>query len=82
MREYKKHLHTANNRVQLQLPTFTLIDFVLFRNSQGLNSICDTMEECWDHDAEARLSASCVVERIAQHTQTSPRPLVVRTNDV
>lgn len=23
------------------------------------------MEECWDHDAEARLSASCVMERIA-----------------
>ena len=22
------------------------------------------MEECWDHDAEARLSASCVVERL------------------
>lgn len=22
------------------------------------------MEECWDHDAEARLSASCVMERI------------------
>lgn len=25
--------------------------------------MCDTMEECWDHDAEARLSASCVMER-------------------
>lgn len=24
------------------------------------------MEECWDHDAEARLSAGCVEERIAQ----------------
>lgn len=23
------------------------------------------MEECWDHDAEARLSASCVMERVA-----------------
>ena len=22
------------------------------------------MEECWDHDAEARLSASCVLERV------------------
>lgn len=22
------------------------------------------MEECWDHDAEARLSASCVMERV------------------
>lgn len=24
------------------------------------------MEECWDHDAEARLSAGCVQERISQ----------------
>lgn len=31
---------------------------------QGLIALCDTMEECWDHDAEARLSASCVMERI------------------
>lgn len=28
--------------------------------------MCDTMEECWDHDAEARLSASCVMERAMQ----------------
>ena len=27
-------------------------------------ALCDTVEECWDHDAEARLSASCVMERI------------------
>ena len=26
----------------------------------------ETIEECWDHDAEARLSAGCVEERIAQ----------------
>jgi hypothetical protein len=26
-------------------------------------AMCDTIEECWDHDAEARLSASCVMER-------------------
>lgn len=26
--------------------------------------MCDTVEECWDHDAEARLSASCVMERV------------------
>lgn len=37
---------------------------------QGLLSICDTMEECWDHDAEARLSASCVVERVATLSRT------------
>lgn len=35
-----------------------------WRNHQGLSGICDTMEECWDHDAEARLSASCVMERV------------------
>ncbi|KAF2901915.1 hypothetical protein ILUMI_04271 [Ignelater luminosus] len=35
-----------------------------WRNHPGLVGICDTMEECWDHDAEARLSASCVMERV------------------
>ena len=33
---------------------------------QGLAQLCETIEECWDHDAEARLSAGCVEERIAQ----------------
>lgn len=28
--------------------------------------LCETIEECWDHDAEARLSAGCVAERITQ----------------
>uniref|UniRef100_A0A8C0ZAQ4 Serine/threonine-protein kinase receptor n=1 Tax=Cyanistes caeruleus TaxID=156563 RepID=A0A8C0ZAQ4_CYACU len=32
----------------------------------GLAQLCVTIEECWDHDAEARLSAGCVEERIAQ----------------
>lgn len=36
-----------------------------WRNHPGLNVLCDTMEECWDHDAEARLSASCVIERVS-----------------
>uniref|UniRef100_A0A8B9JCX0 Serine/threonine-protein kinase receptor n=1 Tax=Astyanax mexicanus TaxID=7994 RepID=A0A8B9JCX0_ASTMX len=31
----------------------------------GLAQLCETVEECWDHDAEARLSAGCVEERIA-----------------
>ncbi|XP_022904436.1 activin receptor type-2A [Onthophagus taurus] len=35
-----------------------------WRNHNGLSALCDTMEECWDHDAEARLSASCVMERV------------------
>ncbi|XP_063827655.1 activin receptor type-2A-like [Ostrinia nubilalis] len=40
-----------------------------WRDHPGLSVLCDTMEECWDHDAEARLSASCVVERV-----TATRP--------
>ncbi|GJQ73446.1 put [Trypoxylus dichotomus] len=35
-----------------------------WRNHSGLSALCDTMEECWDHDAEARLSAPCVMERV------------------
>ncbi|KAG8521557.1 Activin receptor type-2B [Galemys pyrenaicus] len=31
----------------------------------GLAQLCVTIEECWDHDAEARLSAGCVEERVA-----------------
>ncbi|XP_030629188.1 activin receptor type-2B isoform X2 [Chanos chanos] len=33
---------------------------------RGLGPLCETIEECWDHDAEARLSAGCVEERISQ----------------
>ena len=35
-----------------------------WRLHPGMSLLCDTIEECWDHDAEARLSASCVVERV------------------
>ena len=35
-----------------------------WRMHNGLNSLCNTIEECWDQDAEARVSASCVMERI------------------
>lgn len=41
----------------------------------GLSALCDTMEECWDHDAEARLSASCVMERVALQARLVPLPL-------
>ena len=37
---------------------------------QGLSQMCETIEECWDHDAEARLSAGCVEERIGQIART------------
>ncbi|KAM8822638.1 activin receptor type-2B-like isoform 2-T3 [Spinachia spinachia] len=38
----------------------------LWRKHTGLAQVCETAEECWDHDAEARLSAGCVEERISQ----------------
>ncbi|XP_075899248.1 activin receptor type-2B [Nelusetta ayraudi] len=31
----------------------------------GLLQVCEMAEECWDQDAEARLSAGCVEERLA-----------------
>uniref|UniRef100_A0A8C9WMT7 Serine/threonine-protein kinase receptor n=1 Tax=Scleropages formosus TaxID=113540 RepID=A0A8C9WMT7_SCLFO len=38
----------------------------------GLAMLCETIEECWDHEAEARLSAGCVEERVIQmQRQTS-----------
>uniref|UniRef100_A0A3Q3A6D7 Serine/threonine-protein kinase receptor n=1 Tax=Kryptolebias marmoratus TaxID=37003 RepID=A0A3Q3A6D7_KRYMA len=46
----------------------------LWLKHNGLAQICETVEECWDHDAEARLSAGCVEERISQirrHTTTT-----------
>jgi activin receptor type-2B len=39
---------------------------------QGLNAICDTIEECWDHDQEARLSSSCIMERLIQQSRCQP----------
>nr|CAD7395176.1 unnamed protein product [Timema poppensis] len=44
-----------------------------WRKHTGLVALCDTMEECWDHDAEARLSASCVMERVALQARLLPR---------
>ncbi|CAK6983866.1 activin receptor type-2B, partial [Scomber scombrus] len=38
----------------------------LWLKHSGLAHICETIEECWDHDAEARLSAGCVEQRISQ----------------
>ncbi|KAL0966923.1 hypothetical protein UPYG_G00302310 [Umbra pygmaea] len=37
----------------------------------GLSQLCETIEECWDHDAEARLSAGCVEQRISQIAMTT-----------
>ena len=34
-------------------------------------NLLQTIDECWDQDAEARLTAQCVAERVA-HFQTMP----------
>uniref|UniRef100_A0A1L8DJS6 Serine/threonine-protein kinase receptor n=2 Tax=Nyssomyia neivai TaxID=330878 RepID=A0A1L8DJS6_9DIPT len=51
-----------------------------WRTHPGLNAMCDTMEECWDHDAEARLSSSCVMERVSQHTRYQTTQLLIESN--
>lgn len=40
-----------------------------WKSHPGMLALCDTMEECWDQDAEARLSASCVMERITSQSK-------------
>ncbi|XP_053570225.1 TGF-beta receptor type-2 isoform X2 [Bombina bombina] len=35
-------------------------------NHQGIQLVCETITECWDHDPEARLTAQCVVERFKE----------------
>lgn len=40
-----------------------------WRKDSTFKSICETMVECWDADAYARLTACCVLERLTQLTQ-------------
>ncbi|MED6251531.1 TGF-beta receptor type-2 [Ataeniobius toweri] len=32
-------------------------------NHTGIQMVCGSIEECWDHDPEARLTAQCIAER-------------------
>ena len=41
-----------------------LIEDRWIRNSLELNSFCQTITECWSHDAKSRLSASRLYERV------------------
>uniref|UniRef100_UPI003AAFE686 TGF-beta receptor type-2-like isoform X4 n=1 Tax=Centroberyx gerrardi TaxID=166262 RepID=UPI003AAFE686 len=34
-------------------------------NHPGIQLVCATIDECWDHDPEARLTAQCVAERLS-----------------
>ncbi|XP_056321659.1 TGF-beta receptor type-2 [Danio aesculapii] len=38
----------------------------------GMQLLCATITECWDHDPEARLTAHCVVERFNTLAQEEP----------
>lgn len=59
-----------------------MIRFLFVFIQQGLRVIADTLEECWDVDPEARLSASCVLERVvAIVTQSSTAESVASDND-
>lgn len=40
-----------------------------WRKHLNTKILCDTIVECWDQDAEARLSASCISERITSLIQ-------------
>ncbi|XP_017143445.1 activin receptor type-2B [Drosophila miranda] len=51
-----------------------------WRAHPGLSVFCDTMEECWDHDAEARLSSSCVMERFSQITKYPSTQLLIKNH--
>ncbi len=35
---------------------------------QAVHTLKETIEDCWDHDAEARLTSFCVIERIMDLT--------------
>nr|XP_020473617.1 activin receptor type-2A-like isoform X2 [Monopterus albus] len=52
----------------------------------GLALLCETIEECWDHEAEARLSAGCVEERVVQMQRltsvTAPDEVVTMVTNV
>ncbi|KAK2840485.1 hypothetical protein Q5P01_014225 [Channa striata] len=45
-------------------------------NSLVLRSLKETMEDCWDQDAEARLTAQCAEERLSELSQLSTHTAV------
>lgn len=81
---FSKLMHKNHCPVmKLENRTADLLTFGLWL--QGLSQMCETIEECWDHDAEARLSAGCVEERIGQigrtiSSTTSDSPVCIVTS--
>ncbi|XP_052870678.1 bone morphogenetic protein receptor type-2 [Anopheles cruzii] len=48
-----------------------------FETSIAARIVRDTCEDCWDHDAEARLTAMCVQERLQEVAQLNPKAQVL-----
>ncbi|XP_069331568.1 TGF-beta receptor type-2 isoform X6 [Eulemur rufifrons] len=51
--------NVLRDRGRPEIPSFWL-------NHQGIQMVCETLTECWDHDPEARLTAQCVAERFSE----------------
>ncbi|KAH0519528.1 TGF-beta receptor type-2 [Microtus ochrogaster] len=51
--------NVLRDRGRPEIPSFWL-------NHQGIQIVCETLTECWDHDPEARLTAQCVAERFSE----------------
>ncbi|CAG9856657.1 unnamed protein product [Phyllotreta striolata] len=61
---------------------------VSWKDTASARLLCDTAEDCWDQDAEARLTALCIAERLIElptlkgrcllphHPPASPTPLI------
>ena len=47
-----------------------------WKTHPGLKNLCNTIVECWDQDAEARVSASCVMERIKSFQYFDNHPTI------
>ncbi|KTF91239.1 hypothetical protein cypCar_00040125 [Cyprinus carpio] len=48
-------------------------------NHAGVHLLSSTIEECWDHDPEARVTAQCVVERFSEISSVVISPLSADT---
>uniref|UniRef100_A0A7N6A3C0 TGF-beta receptor type-2 n=1 Tax=Anabas testudineus TaxID=64144 RepID=A0A7N6A3C0_ANATE len=53
------------DRGRPEIPNILLTDHICapLLPLQGIQMVCASIEDCWDHDPEARLTAQCVAER-------------------
>ena len=56
----------------LDLTSHYKIIIISFCFSKGLRTLKETIEDCWDQDGDARLSALCVKERFSELLKDYP----------